>query len=84
MVMCDNEFETKENKISTKDKIEPQHICRTWCIDEQEKLDFINRFRTFFRYHECVQERRNKRKIERKYSSERPFAYFFSDYKQIL
>ena len=24
----DNEFETKENKISTKDKIEPQHICR--------------------------------------------------------
>ena len=27
MVMYDhNEFETKENKISTKDKIEPQHI----------------------------------------------------------
>ena len=25
MVMYDNEFETKENKISTKDKIEPQH-----------------------------------------------------------
>ena len=24
MVMCDNEFETKENKIKTKDKIEPQ------------------------------------------------------------
>ena len=26
IVMCDNEFETKENKIWTKDKIEPQHI----------------------------------------------------------
>ena len=26
MVMCDNEFETKENKIETKDKIESQHI----------------------------------------------------------
>ena len=28
MVMYDNEFETKENKIQTKDKIEPQHIRR--------------------------------------------------------
>ena len=27
IVMYDNEFETKENKIWTKDKIEPQHIC---------------------------------------------------------
>ena len=26
IVMYDNEFETKENKIWTKDKIEPQHI----------------------------------------------------------
>ena len=26
MVMYDNEFETKENKINTKDKIEPQDI----------------------------------------------------------
>ena len=26
MVMYDNEFETKEYKIQTKDKIEPQHI----------------------------------------------------------
>ena len=25
IVMYDSEFETKENKISTKDKIEPQH-----------------------------------------------------------
>ena len=25
MIMYDNEFETKENKIWTKDKIEPQH-----------------------------------------------------------
>ena len=27
VVLYDNEFETKENKIWTKDKIEPQHIC---------------------------------------------------------
>ena len=27
-VMDDNEFKTKENKIQTKDKIEPQHIYR--------------------------------------------------------
>ena len=27
MVMYDNEFETKENKTWTKDKIEPQHMC---------------------------------------------------------
>ena len=26
MVMYDNEFETKENKIQTKNEIEPQHI----------------------------------------------------------
>ena len=26
LVMYDNEFETKENKISSKDKIEQQHI----------------------------------------------------------
>ena len=26
MVIYDNEFETKENKIWTKDEIEPQHI----------------------------------------------------------
>ena len=26
MVMYDNDFETKENKIQTNDKIEPQHI----------------------------------------------------------
>ena len=26
MLMYDNEFKTKENKIWTKDKIEPQHI----------------------------------------------------------
>ena len=39
MVMYDNEFETKENKIWTKDKIEPQHrhyfkltsmTCKIW------------------------------------------------------
>ena len=29
MVMYDNEFETKENKIETKEKIEPQHI---YCV----------------------------------------------------
>ena len=26
MVMYDNEFETMENKIRTKDKVEPQHV----------------------------------------------------------
>ena len=26
MVMYDNEFETKENTIKAKDKIEPQHL----------------------------------------------------------
>ena len=30
--MYDNEFETEENKIWTKDKIEPQHI--HWIINE--------------------------------------------------
>ena len=35
MVIYDNEFETTENKIWTKDKIEPQHIylsrfAKTW------------------------------------------------------
>ena len=29
MVVCDNEFETKENKNSTKDKIEPQQRKRS-------------------------------------------------------
>ena len=29
MVMYVNEFETKENKNWTKDKIEPQHVCLT-------------------------------------------------------
>ena len=29
MVIYDNKFETKEKKISTKDKIKPQHI-RRW------------------------------------------------------
>ena len=28
MVLYDNDFETKENKIETKDKFEPQHIYR--------------------------------------------------------
>ena len=34
MVMYDNEFETKENKIQTKDKIEPQHQYKFVIIDE--------------------------------------------------
>ena len=34
MVMYDNEFETKENKIWTKDKIEPQHQYNFVIIDE--------------------------------------------------
>ena len=31
MVMYDNEFETKENEIETKDKIEPQHSVGAVC-----------------------------------------------------
>ena len=46
MVMYDNEFETKENKIETKDKIEPQHIPEvealllggTWKQGKQEQV----------------------------------------------
>ena len=30
MVLYDNDFETKENKIETKDKFEPQHIYRKY------------------------------------------------------
>ena len=30
--MYDNEFETKENKIWTKDKIEPQHTHVFWIL----------------------------------------------------
>jgi len=33
MVMYDNEFKTKEKKIYTKDKIEPQHICQFIFLD---------------------------------------------------
>ena len=33
MVMYDNEFKTKENKIQTKDKIEPQHIYQFIFLD---------------------------------------------------
>ena len=33
MIIYDNEFEKKENKIRTKDKIEPQHIHRSiWVV----------------------------------------------------
>ena len=31
ILMYNNEFETKENKIKTKDKIEPQHGQGSWC-----------------------------------------------------
>ena len=30
--MYDNEFQTKENKIWTKDKIEPQHVKGPLCL----------------------------------------------------
>ena len=33
MVMYDNEFKTKESKIQTKDRIEPQHICHLSCVN---------------------------------------------------
>ena len=38
MVIYDNKFETKENKISTKDKIEPQHIRRWEFLDKDTRL----------------------------------------------
>ena len=31
ILMYDNELETRENKIKTKDKIEPQHGRGSWC-----------------------------------------------------
>ena len=37
MIIYDNEFETKENKIWTRDKIEPQHI-QCACHSNNEKL----------------------------------------------
>ena len=36
MVMYDNEFETKGNKIQTKDKIEPQHVQRDQFASETQ------------------------------------------------
>ena len=39
MVMYDNEIETKEYKIKTKDKIEPQHDVH--CFSWQPYLDFV-------------------------------------------
>ena len=38
MVMYDNEFETKENKVETKDKIEPQHMY----VFTNQKLQLYN------------------------------------------
>ena len=40
--MYDNEFESKENKIWTKDKIEPQHIQRV--IDLTSDINFFSRY----------------------------------------
>ena len=40
MVMNDNEFETKENEICTKDKIEPQQIHGN-IMSKQARLDQI-------------------------------------------
>ena len=42
IVMHDNEFESKENKIWTKDKIEPQHIQRV--IDLTSDINFFSRY----------------------------------------
>ena len=39
MIMYDNEIETKEYKIKTKDKIEPQHDVH--CFSWQPYLDFV-------------------------------------------
>ena len=42
MVIYDNKFETKENKISTKHKIEPQHI-RRWPGILRQRYPFNNK-----------------------------------------
>ena len=42
MVIYDNKFETKENKISTKDKIEPQYI-RLWPGILRQRYPFNNK-----------------------------------------
>ena len=41
MVMRNNEFETKGNKIQTRDKTEPQHICVSMCTLD---FDFIKSY----------------------------------------
>ena len=46
MVIYDNEFEKKENKIWTEDKIEPQHIQCTQ-HSNKEKLFAAQKYRQF-------------------------------------
>ena len=41
MVMYDNEFETKENKIQAKDKIEPQHIQITFSNKIEQSTNIL-------------------------------------------
>ena len=41
MVMYDNEFETKENKIQAKDKIEPQHIQITFSNEIEQSTHIL-------------------------------------------
>ena len=56
--MYDNEFETKENKIWTKDKIEPQHmhdyervVIRSNFFRRGQYLDFFSSNKKFLSYH---------------------------------
>ena len=45
MVMYDDEFDTKETKVLTKDKTEPQHIHRTKVrLHVDIKVDIISDF----------------------------------------
>ena len=52
MVINDNEFETKENKIWTKDKIEPQHIqSNLWFELSSEPRCYPPRLQPYFYLH---------------------------------
>ena len=45
-VIYNNEFKIKENKILTKDKIEPQHICLLSVTTDQNSGNFTHCFRS--------------------------------------
>ena len=60
IVMYDNEFETKEKKIWTKDKIEPQHLYHH-DLSIHGHFDLLEKYFTIFRNTEELQRiTRNK------------------------